>query len=77
MAKAQVKPKTGGSFTDVPVNSTGEALKTINFGFAMPPGNLHQALFAVNTYTNCSGQGTHAARAVKILTAQGASVQWV
>jgi len=78
MAKAQVKPKTGGSFADVTENNLNEASKATNFGVTFAgPGNLHLALFAVNVFVNAAGQGTHAARAVKVLTAQGVSVQWV
>jgi len=55
--------------------SEGSTLKTTSLLPVLPPGRMALACFALNMWTNCGGTGTAAARAQKILAAQGLFVQ--
>jgi hypothetical protein len=72
MAKTQIKPVSGGSYTDV----TGKTTTGIS---NLPPAQQGIAVMAAGTFTNAKNQGNAnlAAYAVKIAAAQGRLLQWV
>lgn len=74
----QIKPKTSGSFTTIATTSTGLCTKAAT---GLPstalPGALHMALLAVNQWHNQPGNTTTVARAQKIASAAGISIQEV
>jgi len=55
--------------------SDGSTLKTTSLLSVLPLGRMTSACEALNMWTNCGGTGTAAARALKILAAQGLFVQ--
>jgi len=61
--------------TNVTKKTTGNTDKTTAFLPQLPSGSSHQAQRALNEWTNCGGTGTTAARAQKVLAAQGLFVQ--
>lgn len=75
----QIKPKTGGSFTTITVGSTGLASESST---GMPTtaagtGIVHAALRAVNEWHNTPTNTTNTARAAKLASAAGISIQEV
>ena len=75
----QIKPKTSGSFTTITTTSTGLASESST---GMPTaangtGVVHAALRAVNEWHNTPGNATNTARAAKIASAAGLSIQEV
>ena len=72
VAKAQIKPVGGGSFTDM----TG---KTTSHVTSLPPAQQSLALMAAGAFANASahGQPTMAAYAQAVAAAQGRLLQWV
>lgn len=75
----QIKPKTSGSFTTITVTSTGLASDSST---GMPSasagtGLVHAALRACNEWHNTPSNTTNTARAAKIASAAGISIQEV
>lgn len=73
----QIKPKASGSFTTITTTSTGVASDTSTGMPSSPTGAVHQACRAVNEWHNVPGNATTAARAQKIASAAGISIQEV
>ncbi len=72
----QIKPKSGGAFTTISTTSTGLASDT-STGMPALPGLVHAALRAVNEWHNTPANSTATARAAKVASAAGISIQEV
>ena len=74
----QVKPKTSGSFTTITTTTTGLTAKSsTGLPSTATPGLLHGALRACNEWHNQPGNTTTTARAAKLASAAGVSLQEV
>lgn len=77
MSNTQVKPKSSGSYTTIVTTSTGITSKSTAFGVTLTNGQLHKALLALNQWHNQPANATTMARAQKIASAAGLSIQEV
>lgn len=78
MSSTQIKPKTSGSFTTITVTSTNiTSDSSTGMPGATPSGLQHAALRAVNEWHNTPANTTNTARAQKIASAAGITIQEV